>query len=301
MSVHPFGCRSSTQPARRRKGSAVAEFAVVLLPLYLLVAGILTFGQLLWVGQNLQQVVDVGAQEIARMPFRPTVDFGTVRQSDVFKQQIYDEQFLVIQPAAVGNLSLSQYADSNLPLINRLLVPMMIYDTDQNVYRYPGALVKNNATGNETVLVPLVNYQTNPPTISWLFPVDEILSNGISAFPVSAADPSNPSFVPGIVALRINYPYQSASLSGFRSNPAGPFEANGNNVIEADDSTVNEGAIPTNYSLVVAANSGNPDPSSGKYGLGKQIAFVKANGVRPFRKVISVQAVYRREVFGALP
>ena len=290
------------RPDRGRKGAALAEFALVLFPLYLLVAGILTFGQLLWVGQNLQQVVDVGAQETARMAFRPTVDFDTVRESTVFQQQIYDEQFLVIQPSTLGSQSLSEYADSNLPLINRLLVPMMIYDTDQDVYRYPGALVTNNTTGHQTVLVPLLDYSANPPTITWLLPVDEIKSSPnsatpVSAFPINATDPNNTSFVPGIVALRINYPFQSATMSGFRQNPAGPLEPNANNVIEADDAAMSDGSIPSTYSLSVTADSGNPGPTEGRYGLGKQIAWAKANGVRPFRKVISVQAVYRREVF----
>src|SRR3954447_161891 len=301
MLFNPAAGSGTGRSRPRREGAAVAEFAVVGLLLYLVLAGILTFGHLLWAGQNLQQVVDVGAQETARMPFPPSADFDAVRSSQTFRDQIYDERFLVIRPGDLGGQSLSAYADSHLPLINRLLVPLMIYDPNQDVYRYPGALVTNTTTGVETVLVPVISYRTNAPTVSWLLPVDEVRSNGVSAFPVNASDPANPSFVPGVVALRINYPFQAAALSGFRPNSAGPFEPNGDNVIEADDSSVSEGAIPSNYSLVVTANAGDPNPPAGRFGLGRQIAWAREHGIRPYRKVLSVQAIYRREVFGPPP
>jgi hypothetical protein len=50
---------------------------------------------------------------------------------------------------------------------------------------------------------------------------------------------------------------------------------------------------------VVAAESGAADTTihSGRYGLGRQAALFVASGIRPYRTVMSVQAIYRREVF----
>ena len=101
----------------------------------------------------------------------------------------------------------------------------------------------------------------------------------------------------GIVALRINYPYQSASMSGFQP-PADPTLPPG----PPDNPVI---PIPADNSISAASppqGVGNPvvsdldfGASSGVYGLGTQVAWV--NVVRPYRNLISSQAIYRREVF----
>ena len=58
-------------PVRRhvnRRGQALVEFAVCRLVVYLLLAAILTFGQMTVCAQGLQQAVDVAAREISRTP-----------------------------------------------------------------------------------------------------------------------------------------------------------------------------------------------------------------------------------------
>ena len=95
----------------------------------------------------------------------------------------------------------------------------------------------------------------------------------------------------GIVALRINYGYESATIerpyppSGYPPSPNfPPWQANDGGV------TVN----PSNYT----PQGGPPldvGPYTGPYGLGEQYAALQT--VRPYRSLISTQAIYRREVF----
>jgi len=304
---------------RIRRGQALIEFAVIALVLYLVLAGILTFGLLFWVGSTTQDAVSIGAQEIARMafpadaalglgvlePMTPTPGQTIVKDDARFKAQIYDEAKLFI-PADQVSASFIEFAQT-LPLINRLLAPSYIFDAQQNAYRFPGAIVQNGA-GETTVLIP-VEVAGSPGTIRWVAPVEEMTDDaGVGPFSVTASS-SAPNFVAGTVALRINYPFQSASMSNFgpTDNPTG----NISEVLSADDTRVAEGSTGQ-YTLVVTANSYADDPSvvtqnihAGRFGMGRQIALPFASvaqfGVRPYRKVIATQAIVRREVFDFSP
>lgn len=319
--------RSRTKLDRSRAGQSLVEFAFIALVLYLLLAAITTFGLLLWQGQMLQQAVDVAAQEIARTPFPPTIDLFPpdptqddgkkyAASTSIFKQQIYDEKHLFIPQSDLGGQRLTDYAQT-LPLLNRLLVPAMIFDSDQGAFRYPGAIVKNNTTGQTTVMVPLI-LDYNSPAVTWVAPVEEMKIKNDSGDYVQGpfsltAHPDNK--VPGIVALRINYPHQSATMSGYKygsnnpipGNPGDPyFGPNIGSVVIADDNALTV-SDPSGYTLQVAANppsdpamtTGSRSVVGGRLGLGQQQALGQT--VRPYRTVISVQAIYRREVFGDLP
>ena len=295
----------SSRSKRFRRGSALVEFALVALPLYLLVAAVLTFGFLFWSGSAIQQAAEVGAQEIARMPLPPEVDLKTVMDRSDFKEHIYDEAKLVIPEGDVeaSGLRFADYAAENLPLINRLLSSVYIFDDNYGggVYRYPGAIVQRN--GYDTILIPVVKSDGG---IQWVAPVEEMRVQGVGPFSVSAAAPPGAtSFAPGTVALRINYPYQSASMSSFgESSGTPPHRGNIGNPISADDTHFSDEA-PEGYTLQVGANAYVDDVQNihgGRYGMGRQIALpfehVGDYGVRPFRKVISAQAIFRREAFG---
>ncbi|MBV8266026.1 MAG: pilus assembly protein [Planctomycetaceae bacterium] len=304
---------------RSRSGSVLVEFALIALLSYIAGGAVLTYGLMMYQANMVQQAVDAGAQEIARMPLpakawlglslnTPTnADSSTVQVSQpgsTFNTQIYDERWLYVPATNLGNQTLLDYAAQNFPLINRLLVPAMIYDSSLAAYRYPGAVVENSQTGNMTVLVPIVNYSSS--TITWVMPVEEVLipdnqGNYYSQF--NAIPPSNApqnNFVPGMVALRINYPSQSASMSGFQQ-PATPGGPTMGSPILADDSSLVESNSLSHYTLVVGDNAGFSDDGvqihGGKYGLGRQLAYAQQLGVRPYREVISAQAVYRREAF----
>jgi hypothetical protein len=167
---------------------------------------------------------------------------------------------------------------------------------DANLIRYPGALLSDATTPTGyTVGIPLVVSRgaNGGKTIRWVPVVEEIESD-------TNPDPfSIESDARGMVALRINYPFQSASMSSFRPNAAGAFEPNLGNPNLADDGSVtelNSGDRPGG--LVGGSLSGGGlygGTYAGTYGMGAQGALGQT--VRPFRRVISAQAIYRREVF----
>jgi hypothetical protein len=119
----------------------------------------------------------------------------------------------------------------------------------------------------------------------------------------------------GIVALRINFPFQSDSMSSFRRDPTAddyPFEATIGRPNAADDFSVGVSAPPppdgtslTDAGLTQTLADGTvvyAGTYGGQYGLGAQgalgsQAMTGGRPVRPYRRVISAQAIYRREVF----
>src|SRR5439155_8801746 len=113
--------------------------------------------------------------------------------------------------------------------------------------RYPGALVSPGAgepavplpagfvDSGLRVLVPLVQPQTGngAETIVWARVFEE---TSPGAFTLAPQTPPNP--LSGMVTLRINYPFQAATLSGYRPDPNDPFAPNSGNPIKADDGAV---------------------------------------------------------------
>lgn len=353
---HQTDDRCERRDIDQRRGQALIEMAFLIPILVLIIGATISFGLFFFQANVLQQAVDVGAQEISRFPFAATGELGlgnfnvdtndqnVLMNNEDFMLQIYDEKYLVIHDSewAVGTTFNGVFRDfaEQLPLLNRLLVPVMVRDDSyaeiatpfppvtplpnviihRGVTRFPGAVVTNSQTGEETVLIPIIGYSeisvgvpVEPPTdavgsgrgaeqlIEWVAPVEEIRvdhdnnPNTLIEGPFSLNfDPDliRPSFVPGMVALRINYPAQSTTLV----NRTG---IEGQVIIEADDASLSDGETGSNYSLVVPAESGpaNTTINSGRFGLGRQAALLRTAGVRPYRKVLSVQAIYRREVF----
>lgn len=296
---------------RHRKGQSLLEMAFLIPLIVILIGATISMGFFFYQANVLQQAVDTTAQEIARFPFAATgqlglgdlgadfTDTNLLMNQEAFKAQIYDERFLIIPDAdweaAPYNGSFRDYV-AQLPLLNRLLTQVMVRDeTDAGgVTRYPGAIVANTITDEMTVLIPIVEYAGNgaETIVQWVAPVEEIRPGGNEGPYSLTASNTASSFMPGMVALRINFPAQSTTLI----NRVG---AAGQVVVEADDSAVADGNVGTVYSLVVPDEAGPADTSihSGRYGLGRQAALFLASGVRPYRKVLSVQAIYRREVF----
>ena len=117
-------------------------------------------------------------------------------------------------------------------------MPLMINDqvNGQQLLRFPGAMFQSASKAlrrrqgspysGYVVRIPVVSAPNSSgggqTIINWLYPLEPILdSNGADAFALNASTVSGLS---GAVALRINYPYQSASMSGFvpPANPASP-------------------------------------------------------------------------------
>jgi len=308
--------------SNRRRGQALIEFAVIAFVMTFLLGAMLAMGFLFFSANILQQAADVGAMEFARHPAAPLDNFDNA----LGNSGLFDEQFLFCAIGGTDTMEEDLPADytpadyqalqDRMPLINRLLLPLYIYDPDWNALRYPGAVVERDDDDELTVLIPLVGFgnrdsNTGVETITeWRKVVEEIVPadsvSGRGAYSLNSMDTG--TLEAGTVALRINYPYQSGALVAYQQQDSSgavvrPVDALGqdditNVFVEADDTMVTESAaIPGDYSLPAMQPSATIDghPHQGRYVLGSMQAF--ATTVRPYRKVITAQGIYRREVF----
>lgn len=303
--ISAAGYDRNRRPSRMRSGQSLVEFAVVALVVYMLLAAILTFGHALYVAQGLQTAADLGAREISRTPLEPNITFEDALNDSDVQDRIYSEDFLVFDLETLGATeSFFQDVVPAWPLLNQQLATLMIVDRpdfdgdgtpDRRLLRYPGALLSKPGTPTGfTVGIPIVVSRAadGVETIRWVPVVEEIASDE-SPFQISSPHR-------GIVALRINYPFQSASMSSFRENAAGPFEPTLGSPNAADDGGVSE----TNPEDRPGDLIGTPLEGGGiyagiyggEYGLGAQGAmgsdyFTGGRPVRPYRRVISAQAI----------
>jgi hypothetical protein len=96
----------------------------------------------------------------------------------------------------------------------------------------------------------------------------------------------------------MNYPFQAGMLSGYRQNPSGALDPNLSLPnVAADDQVIVQLATncPPPEGSLVDPVSASSNAYSGKYGLGSQAAL--GQKVRPFRRLITTQSIFRREVF----
>lgn len=300
-----------------RHGSILIEFAIVALALYLIIAAVFTFGQVLYDAESLQHTADTFAHELARTPLPPNDTLTDALQDPTVTSTLFDEQYLDIDittwvngaAAPIGpNLdqypSLDQYLQSiNVPMINRMLAPLMIIDQrpppppappappqpGPTHLWYPGATLDPN-TGHYYINI------LNPdnPTVPTTHPVIEAVSTP-DTFPLGSAPIAGITAPPsGLAGIRINLAYQSAALSAYTYSVNGaavPSPVGQDNVLNTP--IVLPPDEPTDFSPTRGGLYGGPDH------LGQQYAGVDI--VRPFQRLISAQAVYRREVFGPEP
>jgi hypothetical protein len=317
---------------RARRGQSLVEFALVALVMYMILAAILTFGHALYVAQGLQQAADLGAREISRTPLPAVSTFEDALTDADVREMIFDDAWLVIDLEAfyMANPDGNIFTDlvPSMPLLNQQLVTVMIVDRpdidgdgtpDEWLLRYPGALLTrgtlvvtplggvypDGVATRYTVGIPVVLSRAadGVETIRWV-PVVEEIENATNPDPFSLVSDQR-----GIVALRINFPFQSASMSSFRHDETAadyPFEATIGRPNAADDG----GVIELNPGDRPGDLTGTPlegpelyaGTYGGQYGLGAQgalgsQAMTGGRPVRPYRRVISAQAIYRREVF----
>lgn len=304
---------ATRRPARAAvRGAVLVEFALVAFAFYMLIASIVTFGGLLNMSQVAQDAARAGARELSIMELPAHWTFDQALNDSSVKARVYDPDHLVIDLDNIPGGDLDAFF-ATLPVVNRALRPAMILDisefggVDHRLLRFPGALLVSPTAPNPalgitglTVGVPrIVSRNANGiETIEWIPPVEEVRPD---RSPAGAAN--GPFRVPpppigiqaehGLVALRINIPYQSAAMSSYRTVGSDPFTPNGNFVNEADDNAVVQlnnpsfGSTQASGSYTLAYN--------GKFGLGRQEALAKR--VRPFRRLLVAQAFFRREIY----
>jgi hypothetical protein len=141
------------------------------------------------------------------------------------------------------------------------------------------------------VAIPVLDPDDEGRIVDWLPVVQPITPPGTGpyGFPLSEG---------GWAALRIHYPFQSAALASWRDTDART--AGGAPVRSPVDAPVT-GEGPNFDGLMLAPDLGEPSwggvvrPYSGTFGLGSMRVLGK--DVRPWRRVISVEAAFRRELF----
>ncbi len=255
------------------------------------------------------------------------------------RHNVFDERYLVLtidNPNSPAPPTGGTYAGmtfngghpiGDFPLVIQQLMPIMINDQivpwgasggtsgagGIAVLRYPGAVFTdpnpdsslNPPASGYLVRIPNVAAPEYPGTAMDTVSFDDTNDNdrAVQEIVPSGTSTTTPmdlaSAQRGVVALRINYPCQSASMSGYQTVP---------------DPTQQ----PTVYPVVpisagYTAGGGAPEPAgvgggmesvyefgpyAGEESLGRQAAWAGlANNVRPYRRVLSAQAIYRREVF----
>jgi hypothetical protein len=203
-------------------------------------------------------------------------------------------------------LTLVEYLDIQvgLPLVNRILLPTMIFQIveDKKLLRYPGALVRSaSAPSGYTVEVPIVvaRDEAGVETIKWARVLEEIDTEEL------ASDDTPPSPDPfsiiskerGLVALRLNFPFQSSFISQGRRidiSKNNQEESAAIQAVIADDDKVQQmNSLQAGDQLVDPRQEAGP--YAGSKGLGRQLALGQT--LRPFRRILSLEAFFRREVF----
>lgn len=280
------------RPRKRRDGQVLVEFALIALVMVILFAFTFDMGRALFSAQVLQQTADLFARELARTPLPPTTTFADALDEERVYKQIFDESLLVVDVTGLTPAEVRERVDA-MPVVNRLLWPTMIPDVfdGKSLIRYPGALMQADISDRpfDTGLRVAIPRLRDDDSWEWVDVVEQV----VPAAPVDPSDAEPFSLESksyrGLVAVRFNYPFQAAAMSD--SQAGAP--------VAADDAEIAPGAHPKGWTPARSANDG-VGPYSGQYGMGRQIAFPGVNngqGVRPFRRVLSVQAVQRREVF----
>ncbi len=286
--------RSEAPPCAGRRGSILVEFALVSLAFYLILAGTLEVGRMITTAQILQNAARTMARELALMPLPATMTFDEALDCSAVRARIYDPRLLAYRLPPPQGQTLDQ-ATSAWPIVNRTLLPLMIVsDVGGTTYlHYPGALVNSFDEGAPIVRVPNVTSRgaNGVEMIVWRDVIEEVHTTGsdpnLYPFSMASGGPER-----GLVALRVNCPYQAATMTAFQ-----PVDIEDPNPVN-DPILANDGGVsaPSAGGDLMGSSSGT-GTYAGQYGLGKFYALNKE--VRPFRRLISGQAIFRREVFAA--
>jgi len=275
-------CRASSG---RRAGGAAVEFALISLSLYLVLAGMLSLGRWMAVSQAAQDAARFAAREVALYPLPAEFGFEDALGEPGFRGAVYDPDFVVVDLDATPPGPALEAFFAGMPVVNRALRPLMITSDVETpggrrrLLHMPGAVVDSptSPTGL-SVLVPRILARdpvTGEETSIELAPVlEEVARPGEpGAFAVSRG---------GIAALRLNVPYQSAALTAYL-----PPDVGDGRVIVA-----NTGLGGPN--TITGPGPEGAGPYSGSLGLGRLEAL--GLSVRPFRRLVAAQALFRREL-----
>lgn len=269
------------------------EFAFVSLALYLVFAAIIGLGRWIFLVQTAQSAARTIAREASLYPLPANSTFPQALANPGFRAAVYSPDFLVVDLAVTPPGPALDAAFAAMPVGNRSLRPLMIVSdvlvagSVRQLLHLPGAITNSpTAPSGLTVVVPRVSARdplTGAETIEILPVVEEV---GPGSFSLQSPDR-------GLVILRVNVPYQSATLSAYVPGLPLPGGNVSNVPLRANDALV---AAPLGiYNPIIGQGPTGAGAYSGTYGLGEHLAL--GQSLRPFRRLISAQAIFRREVF----
>lgn len=280
-----------TRPLPRRplaassRGAALLEFALVSLALYLVLAALISFGRWMALTQSAQDAARVAAREIALHPLPPEYGLEEALADPSFQGAVYDPAWLVIDLGQYPYGPALEQVFATMPVVNRALRPLMIRSDVEvsgqrlEVLHVPGAIAElEGVPGALTVVVPRI-VGTDPNTGDQLIEVVPFLEEVTpGAFALDSPER-------GLAAIRLNVPFQSAMLSAYTPGVGG---AVSNHPVLAVDPA-------GGFFQIIGPGPDGVGPYSGTFGLGEHLAL--GQRIRPFRRLIAAQAVFRREVF----
>ncbi|MEM6672603.1 MAG: TadE/TadG family type IV pilus assembly protein [Planctomycetota bacterium] len=278
----------TTAHGRTRRGGVLVEFALVAFALYLLLAAILGLGRWLAVAQAAQDAARFAAREIALFPLPAEATFAEALANEDFRRAVYDPDLLVVDLDATPPGPQLETFFANMPVVNRALRPLMVTSDvatsggARRLLHVPGAIVDSptSPTGL-SVLVPRIlerNPESGVEETVDLVPFLEEVGDG--SFSVTSDDG-------GLVVIRLNVAYQSATLAAYI--PTQDLTPSGDPFVRPIEATDLGGSNP-----IVG-----PGPDGGPYAGGLGLGELQTMGIsaRPFRRLIAAQALFRREVF----
>lgn len=291
--------QASEARGRGRKGSVLIEFAFIAFAFYLLFAGTIELGRMLTISQAIQNAARVGARELGLIALPPTMTFDQALQDPQVRARIYDPYLL-----AIDVTSGSEPQTANWPVVNQMLLPIMVRSRigTRTFLHFPGAVLAETNGSRYTVGVPKITGRdaNGVEQVTWLPVLEEVrASNGAGPFSLAA----NAGGERGLVAIRINCAYQATTLTAYRVVGGQPTMS----PVEANDGGVSASGTPPGGTPIgtaptpPATGPDSVDSSnlySGPYGLGQFYAMGTGNTpVRPYRRLISAQSMFRREVY----
>ncbi|GJL51271.1 MAG: hypothetical protein NPIRA01_24980 [Nitrospirales bacterium] len=294
------------------RGSVLVEFSLIAVSLSLLIALVVDVARMVFVSQLLQETVRVAARELALFPLSPVMTFEQALQHPQVKSRIYDPAALVIEvDHFTDSYRLEKFLDG-LPIVNRMLRPLMKVEhimldgSTRKVLRFPGIVVQDRKRqtdlnswsvsvpyqGMSGVLSVSVPYQgmsgvLNGKHINWKPVLEEVRGNPEDPNSGSfSLGPSQQGALAGLVALRINYPFQPLLMNWLPQS-----------VLPDSVNISSEG----NFSF----SSDRPEPSERQMGgpsltnTPNRDSFRSSvhGTLKEYPHVLSAQAVFRREVF----
>ncbi|GJL62600.1 MAG: pilus biosynthesis protein TadE [Nitrospirales bacterium] len=294
----------SVKHARRgtgvnERGSVFVEFSLIAVSLSLLIALVVDVARMVFVSQLLQETVRVAARELSLFPLSPVMTFEQALQYPQVKSRIYDSAALVIEiDHFTDSYRLEKFLDG-LPIVNRMLRPLMNVEhimldgSTRKVLRFPGILVQDRTGQSDlnswSVNVPYggLTGGANGEHLNWKPVLEEVRGNPEDPNSGSfSLQPSQQGALAGLVALRINYPFQPMFMNWLPQS------------VLPDSVTISSAGNSSFSSDPPEARERQVGEPSFTHTPNRDSSRLNIHGtLKEYPHVLSAQAVFRREVF----